>query len=121
MSRRTVGFTDEQRRKDQRREIKDTFIVIGGTTCQVTDISLRGFRCVGYKNPIKAGDDMVIDELLLEDNSRVRMNARGMVIRANQDRKELVGVFVDVSPANFDVLERLMMMRKVSPTGELPG
>jgi len=118
MSRRIVGFTDDQRRKDLRREIKDTFVVIGGTTCQVTDMSLRSFRCIGYKNPIKPGDDMVIDEFLLEDNSRVRMNAPGMVIRANLERKELVGVFVDISSANFDFLERLMTMRQTGATAE---
>ena len=61
MSSRIVGFTDEQRRKDQRREVIDTFIVIDGTTCQMTDMSLRSFRCIGFKNPVKPGDDIVID------------------------------------------------------------
>ena len=117
MSSRIVGFTDDQRRKDQRRDVRDTFIVVDGTTCQITDMSLRSFRCVGYKNSIKPGDDLVIDELLLEDNSRVRLNAPGMAIRYNQERKELIGVFVDISGPNFDILERLMMMRPLKPSG----
>ncbi len=117
MSNRIVGFTEEQRRKDLRREVRDTFIVVNGVTCQITNMSLRSFRCVGYKKPVKPGDDLVIDELLLEDNSRVRMNAPGMVIRYNKERKELIGVFVDISSANFNVLERLMTMRPINETG----
>ena len=120
MTSRIVGFTDEQRRKDQRREVRDTFVVIDGTTCKVTDMSLRSFRCVGYKNPVKPGDDLMIDELLLEDNSRVRLNAPGMVIRFNKERKDLVGVFVDISSTNFDVLERLIMKRPMTSAGLEP-
>ncbi len=116
MNSRIVGFTDEQRRKDQRRELSDTFIVIDGTTCKITDMSLRSFRCVGYKKIVKPGDDLVIDELLLEDNSRVKMNAPGMVIRFNQERNDLVGVFVDISSSSFDVLERLITNRRMNPT-----
>ncbi len=117
MSSRIVGFTDDQRRKDQRRDVNDTFIVIDGTTCQINDMSLRSFRCVGYKNPVRPGDDLMVDELLLEDNSRVRMNASGMVIRYSKERKELIGVFTDISSANFNILERLMMLRPVGSIG----
>jgi len=117
MSSRIVGYTEEQRRKDQRREVRDTFVVIGGTTCQITDMSLRSFHCVGYKSPLRPGDDIIIDELLLEDNSRVRMNAPGMVIRYNEALKELVAVFVDINQANFNILERLMTKRPVGGPG----
>ncbi len=117
MSRRTVGFTEDQRRKDQRRDVNDTFIIVGGKTCQITDMSLRSFRCKGYKVDVKPGDDLVIDELLLEDNSRVRMNAPGMVIRYSAISKELIGVFVDISSANFDILERMMTLRPPNETG----
>lgn len=117
MSRRTVAFTNEQRRKDQRREVRDTFVVIDGTTCKVSNMSLRSFHCVGYKNEVKAGDDLVIGDLLLEDNSRITMNAPAMVIRYNAESRVLVAVLVDISTANFNILERLMTMRSPVPPG----
>jgi len=112
-----VGFANGQQRKDQRRAVNDTFVVIGGDTCKVVNISLRSVLCVGYKGAAKADDEIIIEDLLMADDSRVKVNLSAKVIRVDETKKELVAVFLDMNSKTFDTLEKMMMLRPVTSKG----
>jgi len=94
--------------------VKDTFVIIDGKTCMVVDISLRSFLCIGYKGPAKEGDEIRVDDLLMADDSRVKVNTMAKVMRLDAAKKELAAVFVDMSEITFNTLEKMMMLRPVS-------
>lgn len=114
---RIIGYANEQQRKDQRRAINDTFVVIDGVTCKVVDISLRSLFCIGYKGVAKEGDEIVIEDLLMADDSRVRVNATAKVMRLDAVKKELAAVFIDINEKTFNTLEKMMMLRPLSGDG----
>ena len=113
-----VGYANEQQRKDQRRAVENTFVVIDGTLCQVSNISLKGFLCVGYKGASKEGDEIIVEELLMANDSRIRINAQAIILRVDATTKEMVANFVDMSSKTFDTLEKMMMLRPVSDKGD---
>lgn len=109
-----VGYARDYTRLDQRRDVKDTFVVIDGQTCMVLNISLRSFLCSGYKGSAKVDDEITIEEFLMADDSRVRLQAKGKVIRLDAESKQMVAKFVDISPRTFDILEKMMMLRPLA-------
>lgn len=117
MSELVIGYADEQRRKDMRRVVDDTFVVIDGVACKVMNISLRGFFCKGYKGAAKEGDEIVIEDLLMADDSRVHVNAKGQVMRLDAGKKEMAAVFVDMNETTFNTLEKMMMLRPLAGDG----
>lgn len=112
-----VGYTNQQQRKDQRRVVDDTFVIIDGNTCKVVNISLRSLLCVGYKGAAKEGDEIVIEDLLMADDSRVRVNSAAKVMRLDAAKKELAAVFLDMNTKTFDTLEKMMMLRPLAGDG----
>lgn len=114
---RIVGYANEQQRKDQRRTVADTFIVIDGVTCKVVNISLRSVLCIGYKGTAKEGDKIIIEDLLMADDSRVRVNSTAKVIRLDAGKKEMAAVFIDLNKQTFDTLEKMMMLRPLAGDG----
>jgi hypothetical protein len=114
---RIVGYANEQQRKDQRRIVDDTFVVIDGTTCKVVNISLRSLLCLGYKGAAKEGDEIVIEDLLMADDSRVRVNSAAKVMRLDASKKEMAAVFLDMNEKTFNTLEKMMMLRPLSGDG----
>jgi len=109
-----VGYANEQQRKDQRRAVEDTFLVIDGAVCKVVNISLRSFLCIGYKGAAKEDDEIVVEDLLMADDSRIKVNATAKVIRLEAASKEMAGVFVDMNSKTFDTLEKMMMLRPLA-------
>jgi len=117
LSRTVIGYANEQQRKDQRRAVEETFVVINGNLCKVVNISLRAFLCIGYKGPAKAGDEIVVEELLMADDSRVRIDARAVILRLNATTREMVANFVDMNGKTFDILEKVIMLRPLAGKG----
>ncbi len=117
MTELVVGYANEQQRKDQRRSVDDTFVIIDGNICKVVNISLRSFLCVGYKGPAKEDDEIIIEDLLMADDSRVKVNAKGKVMRLDAAKKELAAVFIDMNEKTFNTLEKMMMLRPLSGDG----
>lgn len=114
---RIIGYANEQQRKDQRRAVKDTFVVIDGNLCKIINISLCAFLCTGYSGLAKSGDEIVVEELLMADDSRVRINARAVILRLNGTTGEMVANFVDMSGKTFDILEKIIMLRPMAGKG----
>ena len=112
-----VGYADQQNRKDMRRNVEDTYVVIDGATCMILNISLRGFFCKGYKGAAKEGDEILIEDLLMADDSRVRVQAPGKVMRYDAATKEMAVVFMDMNEATFNTLEKMMMLRPLAGSG----
>lgn len=102
---------------DMRRNVEDTFVVIDGVTCKVLNISLRGFFCKGYKGNAKEGDEVIIEDLLMADDSRVKVNAPGKVMRLDATKKEMAAVFMDMNEKTFNTLEKMMMLRPLAGDG----
>lgn len=120
MTELVIGYANQHPRKNQRRAVGDTFIVVDGETCKVINISLGSFLCAGYKGAAKVGDDIVIEELLLSDDSRVRVNCPGRVIRLDGSNMEMAAVFLELKGRTFDILEKMMMMRPAAGKGGRP-
>jgi len=117
LSQKIIGYADEQRRRDQRRAVKDTYVVIDGAACKVINMSLRSFYCVGYKGPAKEGDEIVVEDFLMSDDSRATVNATAKVVRTNAMRKEMAATFVDIDEKTFNLLEKMMMLRPTTEGG----
>lgn len=114
---RIIGYANEQQRKDQRRAVENTFVVIDGNMCKVINISLRAFLCTGYTGSAKEGDEILVEELVMADDSRIGINARAVILRFDAPLKEMVANFVDMSGNTFDVLEKVIMLRPTKGTG----
>ena len=117
MTELVVGYANEQQRKDQRRSVDDTFVVIDGVTCKVVNISLRSVLCIGYKGAAKEGDEIIIEDLLMADDSRVKVNSAAKVMRLDASKKEMAAVFLDMNSKTFDTLEKMMMLRPLAGDG----
>ncbi|MBC8445311.1 MAG: hypothetical protein H8D75_01600 [Rhodospirillaceae bacterium] len=117
MSELVIGFAGEQRRMDMRRVVEDTFVVIDGVTCKVMNISLRGFFCKGYKGSAREGDEIIIEDLLMADDSRIKVNAPGLIMRLDASKKEMAAVFVNMNEKTFNTLEKMMMLRPLAGDG----
>jgi len=117
LNNRIIGFSGEQRRKDQRRTVKDTYCVIEGETCKIINMSLRSFFCIGYKGTAKMGEEIIVEDMLMADDTRITVNAVATIVRQNALRKELGVVFVDINEKTFITLEKLMMLRPTSKDG----
>jgi hypothetical protein len=114
MTELVVGYANEHPRKDQRRVVDDTFVVIDGAVCKIINISLRSFLCSGYKGAAKEDDEIVVDELLMADDSRIVVNATARVMRLDAANKELAAVFTNMNSTTFDTLEKMMMLRPLA-------
>ncbi|MBC8270229.1 MAG: hypothetical protein H8E36_15930 [Rhodospirillaceae bacterium] len=117
MTELVVGYANEQQRKDQRRNVEDTFVVVDGVTCKVVNISLRSVLCTGYKGSAKEGDEIIIEDLLMADDSRVKVNSAAKVMRLDASKKEMAAVFLDINTKTFDTLEKMMMLRPLAGDG----
>jgi len=114
MAENIVGYANAQQRKDQRRAVEDTYVIIEGAICKIINISLRSFLCTGYKGAAKEEEEIVIEEFLMADDSRVRVNAQAKVLRVDETKKEMVAVFLDMSANTYNTLEKMIMLRPVS-------
>ena len=114
MAQNIVGYANAQQRKDQRRVVEDIYVVIEGGTCKIINISLRSILGTGYKGSAKEEDEIVVEEFLMADDSRIMVNAQAKILRLDATKKEMVAVFLDMSANTYNTLEKMIMLRPVS-------
>ncbi|OHC75122.1 MAG: hypothetical protein A3G18_07500 [Rhodospirillales bacterium RIFCSPLOWO2_12_FULL_58_28] len=114
MSEKIIGFQYENHRSDNRRPTGDLRFVIAGEEFQVVDISMGGFSLADPKVTLYVGQEVVVSEVR-SGKDALRLGADAEVVRDDPDTGNVGCQFFGVSPAQFDIIERLVMHRPLLP------
>lgn len=117
MRTRVVGFTDDNRRRDIRREMVNVVFTVNGSNCAVVDLSLGGFQIADPSHGLRMNQEVVVTSVTDDYGTSLRLVARAEVVRVDRATGNAGCRFIDLSSKAFDVIEALVMHR---PLGRRP-
>jgi hypothetical protein len=95
----------EERARAPREEVTDGHVATVFNTYPLKNWSVRGFLVTSCDLVQEPGDRLDIDVSIPLPTLRLDFGCRAIVVRANQDRQELAGVFAGVDEATQVVID----------------
>jgi len=110
---RVIGMAEKNDRKDLRKSMGGARIVVDGAIYDLEDLSIRGFLCRGYDEPVLHGDTVRVDKVIISDDYEVDLRAEAIVTRFSSQKQYMAATFIDITNRTFSMLEKLTMGRTV--------